>query len=441
MLLSGKYREGLSERIGRVPARLRHPPGIKSTIWLHAVSVGELLAAAPLISELGQHLGAKHPDVRVVISTTTRTGQKLAREKFGAENVFYFPFDFPWAVNRYVRALKPRLLVLLETEFWPNFLHAAQTNQIPLAVVNARVSDRSFPRYRRLRHFWARALSSVSLALAQSEVDSERLQRIGLPAGKVRIVGNLKYDAEADAVQTSQVAEALRRSLPTGSPVWVCGSTAAGEEAAILAAHADALATAPGLITVLAPRRPERFAEVAAILPANSVRRSEWMANPTPIRPGSIFLLDSVGELASVYALATIAYVGGSLFPPGGGHNPIEPARFSVPVMSGPFTQNFRGIATALLDRGAMLTSTPDSLAKDLIYLLAHPQRSAERGQRGRQVVEESRGATGRTLQYLLQLVDPETYEPPSYATEAERAWQASGRTSLASHPMPSETR
>src|SRR5271170_5791074 len=187
MATSGKYREGLTERLGRVPKRVL-PAGGERVIWVHAVSVGEVLAASRMIEELGAHV----PGWRVVVSTTTRTGQKIARERFGADRVFYFPLDFAFAVRAWLHALRPRMVVLLETEFWPRFLAECRRMQIPVAVVNARISDRSWPRYLRLRFLWRRLLNSLALVLAQSELDAERLRAIG--ASNVRVGGNLKFD-------------------------------------------------------------------------------------------------------------------------------------------------------------------------------------------------------------------------------------------------------
>lgn len=422
MLVSGKYREGFSERLGRVPQRIRQrvaPHSTTSTIWIHAVSVGELLAAVPLIQLLQQDLAVTRPDCKVVISTTTRTGQTLAREKFGADSVFYFPFDFRWCIEPWLKVLRPDLVVLLETEFWPNFLHRVQRAGIPLAVVNARISDRSFPRYRALSFLWRILLRPVTVALAQSELDAERLLQIGINAGRIHMTGNLKYDTQLIEEPQSDVVTFLRQNLPDGPPVWVCGSTAEGEEAALLEAHRETQRYEPGLILILAPRHPERFAAVAAMLPPTAVRRSEWMLNPTPIEPGSIFLLDSIGELASVYALGYLAFVGGSLFPPGGGQNPLEPASFAVPILAGPYMQNFRGVTQALLDAGALLTVTPQSLAKDVTYLLEHPGQAFERGERASAQVEANRGATERTLHQLIRLLPgrdlyvPRAPEPP----------------------------
>src|ERR1700728_242715 len=261
MATSGKYREGLTERLGLLPQRIREGLDGRNVVWVHAVSVGEVLAASRLIEELGARLaqssGRRATDRwHVVISTTTKTGQTLARERFGAARVFYFPLDLGWAVRAWLRTLRPRLLVLVETEFWPRMLAECRRRDIPVAVVNARISDRSWPRYRRLVGMWRRLLCDLAAVLAQSELDADRLRALG--AAKVRVIGNLKYDVRAP--ELSKIATTLRASIVPGVPVLVCGSTLAGEEELLL----DALP--PGIVTVLAPRRPERFSEVAEIL-------------------------------------------------------------------------------------------------------------------------------------------------------------------------------
>lgn len=407
MLVSGKYREGLSERLGSVPARVKQAlavPGITGTVWLHAVSVGEVLAAAPLILRLRESLARAHPELRVVVSTTTRTGQRLARDRFGAAAVFYFPLDFRWILRRYFRALRPRLLVLVETEFWPNYLVVAAQQSIPVAVVNARISDRSYPRYLWLRRIWTKLLVSVSIFLAQSPLDSERLREIGAPPDRILVSGNLKYDLPPEPASELPIISLLRAHLPAGVPVFVCGSTRDGEEAAILRAHATALAQQPQLITILAPRHPERFDAVAAALPDPKLRRSQWINSPAAIPPGSIFLLDSIGELARVYSVATIAFIGASLTLPGGGQNPLEPARFGIPILAGPYMQNFRDITATLEQAGALTRVTEESLAAELTTALLNPESA--RGQRARAVVEANSGATGQTLAALLALLE-----------------------------------
>jgi 3-deoxy-D-manno-octulosonic-acid transferase len=397
---SGKYREGLSERLGVVPRRIRQGVDGQRVVWVHAVSVGEVLAASRLIEELGARLSADSQGGsawRVMISTTTRTGQDLARKRFGVERVFYFPLDFGWAVRAWLRALRPRLLVLLETEFWPRMLVECRRQRIPVAVVNARISDRSWPRYRRLAWVWQRLLSGMAAVLAQSELDAERLRALG--ADHVRVTGNLKYDVRAP--ESATIVALLRDHISPAARVLICGSTLAGEEELLL----DALP--PDVVTVLAPRHPERFAEVAEILRrggARWVRRSEWVQAPAKIEPGTVALLDSIGELASVYSLASVALVGGSLVP-AGGHNPLEPAQFGVPVVMGPHFANFRGIVEALQSKEAMKTTPPEDLARTIASLLGDRDVALAMGERGRRVFEEQAGATERTVSALREIL------------------------------------
>jgi len=393
MAISGKYREGLSERLGFVPRRLRVPDRV---IWVHAVSVGEVLAASRLIEELGARSGCK-----VMVSTTTRTGQRLAREKFGADRVFYFPLDFAFAVRAYLRKLRPRMVVLLETEFWPRMLTECRRTGVLVAVVNARISDRSWPRYLHLRFLWQHLLSGLALTLAQSDLDAERLRALG--AGNVRVGGNLKYDIRV--AQPAAATEALRTHLPEAAKVVVCGSTLANEEDLLVNSLPQ------GVVTILAPRHPERFDAVAAMLTNRGlpfVRRSQWMAAPTQLAPGAFFLLDSIGELASVYSLASVAVVGGGFFAPGG-HNPLEPAQFGVPVVIGPHYENFRGIVEKLRAANAVAIEKPPALPLMLRDLLNKKAGAQEMGARGRAVFEREAGATERTVTALLALLRERT--------------------------------
>jgi 3-deoxy-D-manno-octulosonic-acid transferase len=394
MATSGKYRQGLSERLGFVPARIR--AGIRSepTLWIHAVSVGEVVAAGRLIDGLTERL----PDYRVLVSTTTRTGQTLARERFGADHVFYFPLDFAFAVRSWLSVLRPRMLVLLETEFWPRVLTECRHGEIPVAVVNARISDRSWPRYRRLAFLWKRLLGGVSVALAQSELDAERLRALG--PKNIQVAGNLKFDIRA--AKPAAVTAALREHLPPGVPVLVCGSTLAGEEEMVL----DAIP--PGIVTILAPRHPERFSDVAQILSRRGVRalhRSAWMQARAAIPAGAVFLLDSIGELASLYSLATAAFVGGSLVPMGG-HNPLEPAQFGVPIVIGPSFANFRGIVDLLRRHNAIRIAGPAELRATLAELLTAGPEAQAMGARAREVFAAEAGATERTVHALLALLE-----------------------------------
>jgi len=400
MATTHKYREGLLKRLGRVPATLGGLGRERPAIWLHAVSVVAVL----LVNQLAGELDRAFPGHRLLISTTTRTGQTLARERFGRERVFYCPLDLPWAVNAYLNALQPKLLILAETEFWPNLLSGCFQREIPVAVVNARISDRSWPRYRMLRSLWQPFLSRMSRVLAQSPNDAERLKAIGCLPERVSVAGNLKFD-----VRAAQEAEATRllQTLTPGLRILVAGSTLEGEEAALIQAWPLLLTADPSLVLVLAPRHPERFAGVAALLGKSGiswVKRSDWRAQPPEaLKPGQIVLLDSIGELASVYSLASVAFVGGSLIP-AGGHNPLEPAQFGVPIVMGPHYFNFRAITDDLLVHHALHIASEVNLAVVLIGLLQDSAAAKGMGERARQVFDQQAGATARTVAAVQDL-------------------------------------
>jgi 3-deoxy-D-manno-octulosonic-acid transferase len=400
MATQGKYREGLWDRLGRVPRRLRASDP-RQTIWVHAVSVGEVLAASRLVKELSTRL----PQYRILLSTTTRTGQRLAKERAGASHAFYFPLDFPWIVKRYLRVLDPVLVVLVETELWPNLLSACRRSQIPVALVNGRISDRSLPRYMRLRRLWKGILAGISILLAQSEEDVKRLKAIGAPAGRVWFTGNLKYDVRS--AEPATITNVLREKLAPGTRVLVCGSTLEGEEEILLNAFHELLKTIPDCVMILAPRHPERFGRVAGLLKNRNesyVRRSNWMKRPVKIKPGTVVLLDSIGELASVYALASVAFVGGSLVP-AGGHNPLEPAQFAVPVVMGTHYANFRAVIDTLVEAEALKLATTENLLPMLQNLLSDPEAANALGVRALEVFHRQAGATGRTITALLSLL------------------------------------
>jgi 3-deoxy-D-manno-octulosonic-acid transferase len=402
MAVAQKYRQGLWERLGRTPERLRD--GARPTIWLHAVSVGEVLAVSRLAGELERAF----PGHRLLISTTTRTGQDLARRRFGAERVFYCPLDLPWAVRAYLEAIRPQLLVLAETEFWPNLLSGCFRRQIPVAVVNARISDRSWPRYLRLRRLWSGFLGRLARVLAQSETDAERLRALGCAPERVTVAGNLKFD-----VRATEETEAVRllRTASDGLRLVVAGSTLEGEEASLLEAWPQVLAAEPQLAMVLAPRHPERFAAAAALLAQAKLksgiawrRRSEWKSADRPLEPGEIVLLDTIGELAGVYSLASVAFVGGSLVP-AGGHNPLEPAQFGAPIVLGPHYVNFRAIVYDLLGHEALRIVQPQGLVQALVELLQDRAAAKAMGARARRVFDEQSGATERCVAALRELL------------------------------------
>jgi 3-deoxy-D-manno-octulosonic-acid transferase len=403
ILRQGKYRSGLVERLGRVPERLlatsagSRPDRV---IWVQAVSLGEVLAVSRLVEQMRRTF----PQHRVLVSTTTDTGQELARKRFGEASVFYFPMDFAFAIRPYLRVLQPELVVLAETEFWPNFLRLAHASGARIAVVNGRISDRSLPNYRRFRWALRRMLVHVDLFLAQTAEDSARVQSIGAVAQRVQVTGNLKFDLGLPS--TLPIVESLRQSLAAegAGPVLVCGSTLEGEEPLLLKAFENLRVGHAGAVMILAPRHPERFDQVAILLRQlgiRSVRRSQWQGEALA---GRVLLVDSLGELAALYALADVAFVGGSLVPRGG-HNIIEPAQHGVAIVTGNHTENFRDMVALFQSRDAVRIVGMAELPLTLMQLLADDDERRALGRRAEQTMRSQMGATGRTLEALKTLI------------------------------------
>ncbi len=416
MLRHGKYRAGLGERLGTVPDRLRRDHAAE-TIWIHAVSVGEVLAISRMVDELKAQL----PGCRVVVSTTTDTGQKLARERFGENNVFYVPLDLPFAVRAYLQALRPRLLVLAESEFWPNLLRWARLSGTAVAVVNARVSDRSLPGYMRFQKLLRRVMQNIQLFLTQSEEDARRLVQIGASAERVLVSGNLKFEVKPLAKPSivGQFAAAVEREKL--SPVLVAGSTLDGEEAMLLETFRQVVACYRNAVLVLAPRHPERFEPVASLLAASNIRyhrRSQW--DGKELISGTVFLLDSIGDLASLYQFADLAFVGGSLVPRGG-HNVLEAGQFGVPILVGPHTENFRDIIEIFRKADALRVITPQSLTASVLQLLENDDDREALGRRALEVLRSQQGATERTVKALLDLL-PESARATTELSSERRA-------------------
>jgi 3-deoxy-D-manno-octulosonic-acid transferase len=396
----GKYHAGFGERMGRVPARLLLPSATASSVWVHAVSVGEVLAVAGLVEELRR----RFPQHRIFVSTTTDTGQTLARKRFGAENVFYFPMDFAFAIRPYLHALRPELTVIAETEFWPNFIRLSHASGAQTAVVNARISDRSWPRYRRFHGLLRRVLTDIDLFLAQTSEDAARLRNIGAPAERIRITGNLKFDIAAPP--PPEIVNKLRESIVASSagPVLVCGSTMDGEESLLLKAFENVLVQHPAAVMVLAPRHPDRFTAVATLLQQMSIRfwrRSVWKGE---CLNGGVLLLDSIGELAAAYGLADVAFVGGSLVPRGG-HSILEPALYGVATVVGNHTENFRDIVNLFRSQNAVRVVGPAELPLVFMELLANDSERKALGRRAAETIRSQVGATGRTADELQRLL------------------------------------
>ena len=403
MMRHGKYRAGLRQRFGAVPSAVAGR-GEKPAIWVHAVSVGEVVASSAVVIALRE----KFPSHRVLISTTTSTGQKLAAQRFGAENVFYFPLDFALAVRPYFDALRPELVVVAETEFWPNFLRLAKRSGARVAVINCRISDRSLPGYKRFR-FWLprlleKTLGNVDLFLAQTEEDQERLLEIGAAKTKVTVAGNLKFDVAPPPLP--KIVASLRQEFTeSGSePVLVCGSTLEDEEGSLLSAFRNILVNHPKAVMILAPRHPERFAEVASLveqLGFRMWRRSLWSGEALA---GGVFLVDSIGELAALYSLATVAFVGGSLVPRGG-HNILEPALYGVPIVTGNHYENFRDVVNFFASRNAVRIVGLAELPLVFMELIDNSDERATLGRNALAALESQRGATDRTIAALVELM------------------------------------
>lgn len=410
MATTQRYREGMRQRLGGVPAQLLTAIQGKRVVWVHAVSVGEVLAASRLVGELETALGA---DFRVVISTTTRTGQALARERFGADRVFYMPLDFAFAVRAYLSSLKPAALILMESELWPRMLHECARRSVPVAVVNARMSDRSFARAMRVRSVWGHVMRKPTLWLAQSAEDALRLVNVGVRAASVQVAGNMKYDVRAP--KQSRIAELIHEAA-AGRKILVGGSTIEGdppEDSPLILAQQSILPDKRPLL-VLAPRHPENFGiiysmaiEFPTLLATEllaSKDTSQWYSSrfrENQTKLVEIIVLDTIGDLAAVYGIADVAFVGGSLIKRGG-HNPLEPAQFGVPIVMGPSFENFRDIVAKMQEAdGIRIVQDRDELETALIELLTNREQAKAMGERGRRVFEEQQGATKRTIEAL----------------------------------------
>lgn len=397
---SGKYLRTFRERMGRLPVYL-NVDGDRS-IWIHAVSVGEVLAARPLVPALRE----RFPGHRIFLSTTTMTGNAVAKKSIrGVDGLLYAPFDFPHPVRNALDVLNPSLLILVETELWPNLIHEARRRGARVAVVNGRISSRSFPRYMRARRFLRPVLAEVDLFLMQEEAHAERIRAMGAPADRVQVTGNLKFDA----VEPGRLPERLARLIQGGTaprPLWVAGSTVGGEEELVLSAFHRVRERVPQARLLVAPRHPERFAAVPSLIEAAGFRCLRRSAlDPAAWRDGEVLLLDTLGELSQVYALASVVFVGGSLVP-SGGHNILEPAVAGKAVVVGPHMENFQEIADQFRAESAMVqVGSPDELAHEVSALLLDEGRSRDLGERARDLVGRNRGAVSRTTGALSSLL------------------------------------
>lgn len=379
----------LRERFG-----LGATPGPGPCGWIHAVSVGEALAAAPLVDALHR----AYPELPLVVTTVTETGARIVRERFaGVATHRFFPLDFPGASRRVVAALDPMFLVCMETEIWPNTLRAVARRGVPVMIANGRLSDRSFPGYRRVRRFLRPILEYVRVFAMRSEEDARRMIALGAPPERVFVTGNLKHEPMADAAGS---ADLWRRLLGLGphQPLWIAGSTHDGEEAVVLDAHRRVRADHPDLVLAIAPRRPERVEDVVRLVEARGLKATRRSELPRTGPRSEVIVVDTVGELAQMYTVAEVVFVGGSLIPHGG-HNMIEAALRSKPTLYGPHTANFREEAALLVEVGAAaVVRDVAELAGALGLLLRDPERRAQWGTAGYEAMAARHGAVRETL-------------------------------------------
>ncbi len=380
-------------------------PAAPHGVWIHAVSVGEVQACAPLVGVLRQ----RYPDLPLTVTAVTPTGAARARALFGgAAQVRYVPFDLPGAVRRFFARVQPRLAVIVETELWPNLYRECGRRRVPLVLASARLSARSVGRYRRLGALFRDTLSQAAVVAAQGTGDAERFQALGADPASTHVTGNLKFDFELPP-QTVERGARLREQYAPARALWVAGSTHGGEEQMLLEAQRRVRALHPEALLVLAPRHPQRFAEVAALLHQGGVsfvRRSQGAA--AAAHTCEVLLLDSLGELLDFYAAADVAFVGGSLVPIGG-HNLLEPAALGVPILTGPHNSNGEEIARLLIASGAAeVVRDAATLGARIGTLLANPEARVRIGAQGRASVDSNRGALGK----LLGLIEPLLSEP-----------------------------
>jgi len=423
-----KYLSNLAERLGlSFPALSKLPAGSSGTIWIHAVSVGEALSGITLARRLKE----AYPNRPLIVSTTTQTGQALARERMPfADAVIYFPLDWAFCVRRALDAVRPSAVLVLETEIWPNFLREAGRRKIPVLFVSGRISDRSFASYQSylgvfgffLRPFLKNVLSNTSAFLMQGEKDADRIRALGAPPHRVRVSGNLKYDLEPPAPTplSNWLASEIKRS--GRSPVIVAGSIVATEEPHALIAFGTLQGEYPKALLVLAPRKPECFDEAAEFIDESHrkfIRRSR-LPIPEPAQsrdPQSsnnsiipddvtVLLIDSIGELASLYGIADGAFVGGSLVS-SGGHNILEPAAFGKIPVFGPSMENFAEVASRFVSAGAAIqVESPEDAGVAWIELFRNPERMKKMSEAARQLVASSRGATDRAVAEIAVCLD-----------------------------------
>ena len=389
-----KYRGGISQKLGRVRKGVLRVLNKTRPIWVHAVSVGEVMAAHPLIRDLRK----KYPNRKFILSTVTVTGNYTAKQRVPeADAVFYFPFDYPWIVRRVIRVINPAIVLIAETEIWPNFFRELKRQGIPSALINGRISQKSYGNYLKFRGFFTKVFENVTLFCMQSDEDAARIQDIGAVADKVRVTGNLKFDQKIPTTQQQPVA------IAPGRKVITAGSTHRGEETILLEIYSRLRKKHPDLVLIIAPRHPERFDEVCGLITNAGYECQRRTRITGPVR--DVVLLDTIGELRDFYGLCNIAFVGGS-FVKVGGHNLLEPAAMRKPVIFSSYMFNFKEISEALIQAGGgVMVKDKDELYARLDNLLTDKELARSIGEKAFKVIAENSGATARTIDAVHGLI------------------------------------
>ena len=397
LLARKKYRAGFLEKCGM----LKPSAGPGQPIWVHAVSVGEVMAAVPLIREIKR----RFPDIPLVVSTITQTGNQTAKRHLGlADRIIYFPYDYAFIVRRVVRAIGPRAFIMLETEIWPNFLRELSRRAVPVLMISGRISEQSFKNYKLFSFFFKQVLAHIDQLCMQTAEDAQRIISIGARAGRVLVGGNIKFDLQVPPI-TLLEQERLRCTFGFGPDqrIFIAGSTHRGEEEIVLDVFAAIRKRFPEAVLILAPRHPERFDEAEALLLQSGlayVRRTALSGAPHAQGFG-VILLDTIGELSKTYSLGTIVFIGGSLVPVGG-HNVLEPAVFAKPVIFGRYMHNFREIARMLLQKNAGIqVAGLEQFREEALRLMENPDACREMGHNAFRVIQENSGAVRRSVDML----------------------------------------
>jgi 3-deoxy-D-manno-octulosonic-acid transferase len=403
----GKARHGLRERLGIYAQDFRQLLHGRKVIWIHAVSVGETRAAIPLLKAMRE----RYPDALLLLSNVTETGREIAVGVTEIDHYIFFPFDLRWIVRKALNLIRPDIIIIVETEIWPNFVMEAKRLNIPVVLVNGRISDRSFPRYRMAGKVLLPVLDSIADFCMQSEQDSRRIRHLGAPAGRVRVTGNLKFDMQPPQIKHVDL-ETLKNELklPENGRIWVAGSTHDGEESQLVNVYLELRKICPELFLVLVPRHPERCRQVQEELGkleiAATLRSTLPQLNRT-LQAGEVMIVDTLGEMLTLYALADLVFVGGSLVNIGG-HNVLEAALLKKPVLYGSYMQNFKEIARLVRAAHAGLqVKDSDDLYRQMRILLENPDEARRIGENGYHLLEENRGATQKTLEVIDQRILP----------------------------------